>query len=83
MDNLTALSLIHVLAPFMLILLILELMLPVLLTSCLICFYNCKMDSYSAPARADGLTLGMASPLALQRVPLACDAAVFLRARGV
>lgn len=78
MDNLIALSLIHVLAPFMLILLILEVMQPFLLTSCLICFYNYKMDSYSAPTRGDGLALEMASPLALQRVPLAHDAAAFL-----
>lgn len=51
MDNLIALIFIHVLLPFLLILLILELMQPVLLTSCLICFYNYEMDSYSSPAR--------------------------------
>lgn len=58
MDNL--IDLIHVLLPFMLILLILELMQPVLLSSCLICFYNYKMDSYSSPARgfSTGLTEG-------------------------
>lgn len=76
MDNLIALILIHVLLPFTLILLILELMQPLLLTRCLICFYNYEMDSYSSPARE--LSTGLS-----ESSPLVCDAAVFLYARGV
>lgn len=61
MDNLIALSLIHVFLPSflpsMLDLLILALVQLVLLSNCLICFYNDKMESHSASAR--GFSIGV------------------------